>query len=296
MLQMNTKRIILFVVFTYAITWLMVLSFFLAGGEWNTPAATIVALASMFIPGLVAIGMQRLHSGQLREALAISLRPNRWFLVAWLLPPVLAVATLGVTLLFPGIQFAPDMTGMFERFAGVLGPDELAEMERQMEGMPFHPFWLVLLQGLIAGITINAVAGFGEELGWRGYLLNETIALGFWRSSLLIGVIWGFWHAPMILLGHNYPQNPVPGVFFMVAFTTLLAPLYSYVRLNARSIIAPSIMHGTMNATGGLSILLIAGGSDLTTGLTGLPGLLVLVALNAGLLLHIRRTGPVELP
>jgi hypothetical protein len=45
-------------------------------------------------------------------------------------------------------------------------------------------FWLALGQGLIAGATINAVAGFGEELGWRGFLYRELSFLGFWKSSL----------------------------------------------------------------------------------------------------------------
>ena len=38
------------------------------------------------------------------------------------------------------------------------------------------------------------------------------------------GVIWGFWHAPLILNGHNYPQHPVVGVFMMVAFSMRGSP------------------------------------------------------------------------
>ena len=50
------------------------------------------------------------------------------------------------------------------------------------------PCW----EDLIAGVTVNAVAGFGEELGWRGFLQKELAFLGFWRSSLLIGFGLGF--------------------------------------------------------------------------------------------------------
>ena len=42
-----------------------------------------------------------------------------------------------------------------------------------MEAFPVPPFWIAIVQALIAGITINALAGFGDELGWRGLMLNE---------------------------------------------------------------------------------------------------------------------------
>ncbi|MBS3769871.1 MAG: hypothetical protein V5A47_03875 [Bacteroidales bacterium] len=38
-------------------------------------------------------------------------------------------------------------------------------------------------------------------------------------------------------------------------------------------------MHGTLNATFGLSIMMVGGGNDLTTGMTGLPGFIALVVV-----------------
>ena len=78
----------------------------------------------------------------------------------------------------------------------------------------------------------------------------------------------------------------------MVGWCVLLAPLFSYVRLKARSVIAAAVMHGSLNATVGLSVILVKGGSDLTVGLTGLAGFLVLGLANAGLFLLVRRERP----
>jgi membrane protease YdiL (CAAX protease family) len=282
----------LFVAWTFGISWLLAGAFWALGGRWNTPAAMAVGVAYMFVPMAVAIGVQKLACHEpLREPLGISFRLNRWFLIAWLFPPVLAFAAFGVSLLLPSVQYSPGMEGMFERFASLLSPEELAKMRQQAAEMPIHPVWIGLGMGMLAGATINAVAGFGEELGWRGLLQRELGHLGFWRSSALIGAIWGVWHAPIILQGHNYPQHPVAGVFLMIAFCVLLAPIISYVRLRARSVLAAAILHGTLNGTAGIALLVVKGGSDLLVGVTGLAGLVVLGLADAALFAYDRRAG-----
>ncbi len=175
---------------------------------------------------------------------------------------------------------------MFERFNSILTPEQLEQMETQAANIPIHPFWFTLLQGLIAGITINAVFGFGEELGWRGLLQKELNFMGFWKSSLIIGGIWGIWHAPIILQGHNYPNNPLIGVFMMTLWCVLLGPIFSFVRIKSNSVIAAGIMHGSLNATAGLAILVIKGGNDLLVGVTGLAGFIVLVFMNICLIIY----------
>jgi membrane protease YdiL (CAAX protease family) len=175
-----------------------------------------------------------------------------------------------------------------ERFKSTLTPEQFQQMEQQAATFPIHVFWISLLQGLIAGITVNAVAGFGEELGWRGLLQKEFGYLGFWKSSALIGVIWGIWHAPLILLGHNYPEHPVAGVFMMTIFTLLLSPIFSYVRLKAKSVIAAAVIHGSLNATVGLAIMVIKGGNDLIVGVTGVSGFIVLATVNLGIFIYHR--------
>jgi membrane protease YdiL (CAAX protease family) len=267
----------LFTGLTFLVNWSLALVFFALGGRWGTPAGIAFGVTYMFIPMGVALVLQKgVYREPIREPLGISLRLNRWFLVAWLLPPTVALATFGVSLLVPGVAYAPHMEGMFERFAAVLTPEQMQQLRERIDAAPVGVFWLALLQGLIAGITVNAVAGLGEELGWRGFLQKELAFLGFWRSSVVIGLVWGLWHAPLVLQGHNYPQHPLAGVLMMTLWCLLLAPIFSYVRVKARSVLAAAVIHGTLNGTYGLSIVLVRGGSDLTTGVTGLPGFLVL--------------------
>ena len=272
---------LVFIALTFLINWLLIGLFLALGEGWSSAATPAVLVAYMFVPMLVAILVQKLvkHEGVIKP-LQVSFKLNRWFLVAWLLPPLLAIGALGVSLLFPGVQYTPDMAGLFDVFGQNLSPEQVAQMRAQMEALPVSYFWIALMQGLIAGITVNAVVAFGEELGWRGFLLREFRHLGFWRASLLIGLIWGIWHAPVILQGHNYPQHPLAGVGMMVIWCMLLTPIIVYVRGKARSVIAAAIIHGTLNGTAGLAILMVRGGNDLTVGLTGVAGFVVLLLVN----------------
>jgi len=283
----SIKKALLFIGLTFFFCWLLVALFFAFGGKWNTPFSFAITMIYMFIPMTIAIFVQKfIYKESLKEPLGISFKLNRWFVIAWLLPPVIAFATLGISLLFPGVEYSPEMAGMFERFKSLFTPEQLAQMESQISTLPIHPIWLGLLQGLIAGITINAAAGFGEELGWRGLLQRELGYMGFWKSSVTTGAVWGIWHAPIILQGHNYPKHPVAGVFMMIIWCILLAPIFSYVRLKAKSVIAAAIIHGSFNATAGLAVMVVKGGNDLLIGVTGLAGFIVLLIANIGLLIY----------
>lgn len=280
----NTRKAVLFVGLTYGVSWTFVGLYFALGGKWEQPWTTLLGVAYMFVPLMAALVVQRIIYRQpVARPLGISFRLNWWWLLAWLVMPVLTVATLGVSLLFPGVSYDPHMTAMLERMRSVMTPEQYRQAVEQVRILPL--LWMVLGGGMLAGITVNAVAGFGEEAGWRGLLQRELGHLGFWRSSFVIGAVWGIWHFPLILKGWNYPDHPVLGVAMMTAWTILLAPLFSFVRLRTGSVIGAAILHGTLNGVAGAAIMLVRGGSDLTVGMTGLAGFVVLAFVNIAIYL-----------
>jgi membrane protease YdiL (CAAX protease family) len=275
------KRIGLFTGITYGLSWAIIALMVAYGGAWSQPVATIVVTTLMFMPMVSAILVQKvIYKEPLLKPLGVSFRLNRWWLMAWLLPPAIALVTIGVSLLLPGVSYSPEMAGFFERFEGIIPPELVEQMREQLAAFPVHVFWIALGQGLLAGVTINAVAGFGEELGWRGFLFSELGHMDLWKSSAIIGLIWGIWHFPLILLGQNYPQHPVAGVFMMILFSVLLSPIFGYVRLKSKSVIAAAVAHGSLNGTAGLAIMVVEGGSDLIVGVTGAAGLIVLMVVD----------------
>ena len=76
------------------------------------------------------------------------------------------------------------------------------------------------------------------------------------------------------------------GVLMMIVFTLLLSPIFSYVRLKAKSVLAAAIIHGSLNASIGLPLMILKGGNDLTTGITGLSGFAALLMINLVLFIY----------
>ncbi len=291
---MNIGKIYRFLVITFFMSWLLALIFYLSGLQFVGLWGTVFGVVYMFMPFLGVVIVQKLEGKPVFAPMGIKWKINWWWVLALLLPALLAAMAMGVALLFPGVEYSPEMAGLFERFSDLLSPQDIEQMETQLAEMPLNPFLLTLLQGLLFGLTINAVAGFGEEAGWRGFLQKEMQSLGFWKSAFFIGIIWGLWHAPLILQGHNYPNYPLLGIIMMVIWCILLSPIFGYIRIKTRSVIGPSILHGSLNANFGLSLMYISGGSELTVGMAGLAGFIVLGLANLVIFLLDRNPGKIE--
>ncbi|MDH4121084.1 MAG: CPBP family intramembrane metalloprotease [Deltaproteobacteria bacterium] len=283
--NIDQKTTLVFLGLAFGLSWGMTGAYLGLGGPLRAPWIILLGVGFMAGPLMAAVIAQRWAArGPLKGPLALSWRLNRWWLVAWLAPVGLALAVTGASLLVPGVTLDWEMTHFLERMRASMSPEDYQTMLHRQRELPLHPLWLALLQGLVAGPTVNALFGWFEEAGWRGLLFHLWRPMGFWNAQAAIGMVWGLWHAPMVLwMGANYPQHPVSGVLLMTVFTILLAPLIGYIRLRSGSSIAAGVFHGSINAMGGVPLVVLSGGSDLSVGLTGAAGLMVL-ALAVGLL------------
>lgn len=226
----------------------------------------------MFTP-LVAGAVTVWRSDVGFSALGLRLGRYRWLVAAAVLPLPLAYATLGISLLVPGISFNPGI----DLVPGLSLPSGVPGM--------FAALGLVL----VLGVTVNALLAVGEEVGWRGYLLWELAPLGFWKASILIGTAWGIWHAPAIVEGYNYPSFPLLGVAMMTLATITFSFLYTYLVLRARSVLAAIFYHGVFNASGGLVIAYTtaetAALTDLVASPVGVASMIVFLLVAGGIYL-----------
>lgn len=286
------NRALRFTLTTLTLSWSLAALFHLAGFKWEGVSSLIGGVIYMWTPALVAIALAKwVDKEPLAEALGTQISPNRWWLVAALLPGALAVLAFGLSLLMPGASYDPSAATMIDRYADLIPPEKRAEIIQKIDALPIPLFWLTLTQGIAMGATLNVPATLGEELGWRGYLTRSLSHLGWLRASLIIGVIWGVWHAPLILMGHNYPQHPEAGVGMMVLFCAAVAPVIGWVRERAGSVWAAAIFHGALNGTGGVAIVYVRGGDDLHVGVPGLAGILGYAAASLAVALWSWRRG-----
>jgi membrane protease YdiL (CAAX protease family) len=282
--NVDRRRVSAFLGLTYLLSWLIALLLYLSGSDPKSAAAVTLLTAYMFVPMGVTLFLKRfVYAEEIRDSLGLRWLPNRWWLVGWLWPVAYVLLTVGCNPIIPGVELSWGLEGVHAQPVAPGNAGDPDAIRQQTEQLPVHTVWSLIVLALVAGATINALAGLGEEVGWRGFLQFELRSMGFWRSSLAIGFVWGAWHAPLVLQGHNYPQHPVVGTGLMIVWCTLLAPLFSYVRLRSGSVIAAAIMHGTLNSTAGLALVLTRGGDDLTVGATGVVGVALLLAMNAAL-------------
>lgn len=160
------------------------------------------------------------------------------------------------------------------------GMEASSDLAEKLHGVPA---WAVLVLGLLAAVlaacTINLPFMLGEELGWRGYLFQHTAHWPAGRRILFTGVVWGLWHAPLIMMGHNYPGRPVLGIGMMVVLCVVLAVLFDHARRRSGSVWGPTVLHGLVNGTAGMAALFAWGGEPLVAGLTGAAGMLAVLLL-----------------
>lgn len=134
---------------------------------------------------------------------------------------------------------------------------------------------------LVVTPFINSLVAFGEELGWRGYLLPKLMPLGKTKAYLLMGVIWGLWHAPLVLIGFNYPGYPILGVLWMIGLMTAMGVYLNELTLRNRSTFLAAWMHGVVNSQGyGVWRLLFPTVNPLWGGMTGLIAIAVWLGIG----------------
>ncbi len=110
-----------------------------------------------------------------------------------------------------------------------------------------------LLTSFLLTATLGAVVGclsaFGEEVGWRGYMLTRLIVADVPKPVLVSGLIWALWHIPLILSGqYAAGLHPHVSALLFVVGTVADAYLAAYVRLRSGSVWPAVMYHGAWNA------------------------------------------------
>jgi len=281
---LERRRIGVFLVVAFAVSWATGLAIWLTGGFRNSPeiaegitlAAVLLPTAYMFGPAVGTVAA-RLATGEGwdRHRLRPEFEGTMWtYAAAWLAPAALTVVGAAVYFaVFPG-QFDPTMAAFREQMASM--------------GVGMDPWLLVAIQigsALTIAPIVNALFAFGEEFGWRAYLLPKLLPLGYRRAVVLSGIVWGVWHWPLLAMGYNYgfdyPGFPWTGMLAFFVFTVGAGTFLAALTVREGSVWPASIGHGAINAIASVAVLFVAGQPNTLLGptpvgvLAALPWLLV---------------------
>ena len=272
------KGIFSFLGITFALTYAVEILLIMRGFRiTQLPAlyGQMVIAVVMWVPALATVVTIKLIT---HEGFAVAnLRFGSWkpYAISGLVVPGCFVVIYGVTWAL-GLS-RPDWK--LERFVELIAPAAGAGRP----SMPPTIVWAPVL--FLATLTIsplaNGLLGLGEELGWRGYLLPKLMVLGKPKAYSILGVIWGLWHLPLIIIGFAYPGHPLLGVPVFIALTIALGIYLNELTLRHRSSVLAGWAHGVFNSQKlGIWTLLFPGVNTLIGGYAGAVGIAVWLLLG----------------
>lgn len=303
--RLTKKRVIIFTALTIVIAWIIFSLIPICGLTYGKGLSIAILAAAMFVPAISSLLTRFITKEGFKN---MYLRPHfkghiKAYLMVYFGPTALLLLSGAVYfLIFPGV-FDPELTAL--KAAAVSSSTGLSAYELLL---------ISVLQVIIIGPVVNIIPTMGEELGWRGYLLPKLREFFSDRYALIItGVIWGVWHTPVIVMGHNYGIDyfgyPWLGILAMIVFCVALGVIEGYVSIKLESAIPAAMIHSTVNAGAALPILLAQDGYNPLLGpaITGLVGGLLFTVLAVILLIKMgnkmtlgssganQQTGPGEL-
>lgn len=108
---------------------------------------------------------------------------------------------------------------------------------------------------LLAQISFSVIVffpAFGEEWGWRGYMMPKLMELMPKPAAVIVGgVIWGLWHAPLTVSGHNFGMEysgfPFLGIACMCGLCIAENAFFTLLTERTGAIYPASIAHMVNN-------------------------------------------------
>ena len=266
-IPLKWRDVILFTALAYLLSWLWWGALMLSGIQTFSNLSQMNAEDAQAAQMMIAIG----DFGPLVAALIMRLFVSREGLrgsMGWRRSWKYYLFALLVPVLFFGLL------ALFNHLTG------LGRFEWTRSDMPLGAYLGI---ELLIGALIISIFIFGEEYGWRGYLLPRLLALGEIKGTILVGLIWAGWHLPLLLTGLNYPGQSllltIP--LFTLAVICLSFPFTWFYKATAGSVVLVSLLHGSINAYGdGLTALeVVPNGNPLVTGSAGLVFVFALLVL-----------------
>lgn len=282
--RVDWKGIAGFVVLTFLITWPVELAAYAQGVRYVVtpsgadPRGLWLLAAVAFIPAFAAWIVRSTLTKEGFGSAGLRFGPWQYYALVWIGMPWLYFIIYALTAVAGAGHFDPSLRAATE---------VLQHSGRRLDLAQF--LTLTLAWTLSVGIIFNMIFTFGEEFGWTGFLFPKLLPLGRWRATALYGVIWGLWHAPLVLggfiYGFAYGGFPVTGIVMTCFWTIAVGSIQAALRIRSNSVVLTTFFHSAFNSQArGIVLFLVFGVTPLIGGTTGVIGIVVTALIGAALL------------
>ncbi len=258
--KFNLRQIGIYLAVTFLMTWgteiFGIMPMMGSDDAQQAYAAQQMISSVMFIPALGALITRLLTKERLTGKnlmLMVNLKGNlQYYGLVWFGFVLLTLFGAALYFLIFQDQLDPGL-GYMKAISEAQG------IESTQEQLP-QAVVMQLVMGVVLAPFVNLINCFGEEWGWRGFLLPKLLKQFKVAPAILInGVIWGLWHVPLTIMGHNYgvgyPGFPFTGIIAMCIFCTVMGTILSFVTIKTGSCIPAIMGHGTLNGFASAGLL-----------------------------------------
>ena len=267
--KQGAKRLVIFLVLAYAIAWIPWIimnanydfkDWFMSGDGGVFMWLTLLTGGAPAIAAVLTrlITKEGLYDGMLR----LKLRGNiKYYVIALLVP--LAGGLIRGAVLLAGLNTVNDTLSPLMRSSLVM-----------------QAFWMSL---------VMAFNTFGEEYGWRAYMNPKMESLMGKPAAVIVGgILWGVWHAPLTVVGHNFGTDywgfPWLGIVMMSGYCICTGMFLMWLTQKSGSVYPAAIAHAANNNGSLYLAAAVSGGLTATAGAVfseALAGIAVQAAIYA---------------
>jgi membrane protease YdiL (CAAX protease family) len=218
------KKVIVYLVLTFTLC--IPFYYYIISAGAIEAGGGIYVIGLMWCPGVAALLTRLVFQRNLR-GMGWGWGKTRYQVWSYLLPVIAGLAVYGIT-------WSTGLGGFSSE--GLTGEAGF--------GLP-----LAIANQATIGFLFAAIFALGEELGWRGLLVPELSKItGFTQLSLISGVIWGAYHAPILFFADYHSAAPIWYAFLVfIVGITAGSFIYAWFRLKSGSVWTAVILHASHN-------------------------------------------------
>ena len=245
----DSRRIRIFLLIEFLLVGFISIPLLLLKAESGSGLVMAASVVFMWLPALATFLTRKITNDKRELPLKPLIKKNwKMYVISAYIPSIAIV--LGALLYFAIFPKHLDLTLGYLKYLMTVTGQQIQLPTLSISSLLLIAVGLVIIAPLV---FVNHILAFGEEIGWRGYLLPLLCSkFGLTNGIIVDGILWGVVHAPLVSFGVNYAGDyfgaPWTGILMMIVFATSVGVFLSYLTIKTKSIIPASISHGVINA------------------------------------------------